>query len=218
MDFEKAYELLDEISQKEKLDLEDEKSVINLSKNNNAEIRAYSAELLVSFKSVKAKKALIDLCADSDEMVRVNACDSLSEFSEEDVYNRLAECAVNDKSELVRKYALLSLSDIVVDIKQNKNTAKKLFSEIMQNEESLILKACCCKGLYVLGDKDYLSDISELIKSENYQDRCTAVNILGDIFSYDIQAVSDILMNLRKTETSKAVISAIDSIINKKRI
>ena len=80
------------------------------------------------------------------------------------------------------------------------------------------MKACCCKGLYVLGDKDYLSDMSELIKSENYQDRCTAVHILGDIFSYDIQAVSDILMNLRKTETSKAVISAIDSIINKKRI
>lgn len=106
------YNILDSISQKSCIDEKDIKTLIGLLKTNNSEIKSYIAELLVMASGEDAEIALINLCKDEDELVRVNACDSLSVFSTSASYEQLLKSALNDPSILVRTYAVLSLADI----------------------------------------------------------------------------------------------------------
>ena len=69
------YNILDSISQKSCIDEKDIKTLIGLLKTNNSEIKSYIAELLVMASGEDAEIALINLCKDEDELVRVNACD-----------------------------------------------------------------------------------------------------------------------------------------------
>ena len=67
----------------------------------------------------------------------------------------------------------------------------------------------------MLGDKKYLNNLIELTKAENYQDRCSVVNILGDIISNENKhLIISALKGLREKEQSEAVNSAVNKIID----
>ena len=214
MNTDKAYELLDIIADKNDVDSNDMDVLIKLSQHDDSEIRAYVAELLVLAHGCKAENALINLCNDKDELVRVNACDSLSAFATIDVYKQLVNCIFNDASLLVKEYAILSIVDIMNYIEVDKNELKNLFLNTSSKKEILI-SAACFKGLYVLGYKEYLNNIIDLATTENYRDRCAVINILGDIIANDnVQFILSVLKALRGTEKSEAVNSTIDRIIS----
>ena len=120
---------------------------------------------------------------------------------------------MNDKSNLVKTYALLSLADIAGQAKCDTEELKQLFIRF-SSDKNVSVSAACFRGMYILGNKDCLKNLLNLISSENYQDRCMVVNMLGDILSNEnnSQIISE-LKRIRQTESSKAVISTIDSII-----
>lgn len=214
MNTDKAYEILDLIADKNDVDLDDISLLIQLSKHNDPEIRSYVAELLVLANDSKAENALINLCNDKDELVRVNACDSLSAFATVDTYKQLVNCILNDSSLLVKNYAILSLVDIMNYIEIDRDELKNLFLNISREDE-ISISAACFKGLYVLGYKEYFKNIIDLAVAKNYQDRCAVVNILGDIITKDNnQIILSALKDLKKMEKSEAVNSTIDRIIN----
>lgn len=213
MSTDKAYSTLDLIAEKNSINQNEINELAKLSHHIDPEIRAYVAELLVLSNSPDAEKLLINLSNDNDEIVRVNACDSLALFPTIAVYKRLRETIANDSSLLVKRFAILSLADIMNNINVDKNDIKVLFLNLSLNRNTTIA-AACYRGLYMLGYKEYLNNLIKLTTSENYQDRCTVVNILGDIISNDNERlILSVLQNLRKFEQSEAVISTIDRTI-----
>lgn len=208
------YNILDSISQKSCIDEKDIKTLIGLLKTNNSEIKSYIAELLVMASGEDAEIALINLCKDEDELVRVNACDSLSVFSTSASYEQLLKSALNDPSILVRTYAVLSLADIsgtpLIDIGKLKKTLIKL-----SKEKYLSLSSACFRGLYILGDKIYLENLLALFKLGNYQEKCMIVNMLSDILDDDNRSfIISRLLEFRNGETSNAVISNINNLLS----
>lgn len=213
MNNEKIYQTLDLISQKSVLETEDINALLKLSQSEDSEIRSYVAELLVMSFGKKAEEVLINMCSDSDEIVRINACDSLSSFATDNSYNKLIDCVLNDKSDVVKTYALLSLADISGWVKGDIEKLERLFIRF-STAKNVSVSAACFRGMYILGNKDCLNKLLGLLSAKNYQDRCMVVNMLGDILSNEnnSQIISE-LKKIRQTESSKAVISTIDSII-----
>lgn len=208
------YDALDEIADKKTIDSKDLKFLLSLTQNNDSQIRAYVAELLVLSEDKKAEQALIDMCDDKDETVRVNACDSLCVFPSERTYNHLVECVLNDNSMLVKTYAVLSIADVLKYIEIDKKRLKKLLISNLNKE--IHIRAACYKCLYILGDDTQLQKIIELLNVDNYQHRCTVLNILDDIISdNNKEYILNAVQKLKKTEKSFAVNSVIDRIIKK---
>ena len=214
MDFDNAYNILDLISEKNVIKPSDLVILINLSHHDDSEIRAYVAELLALANDVEAERTLITLSNDEDELVRVNACDSLSTFATTNSYEQLLKCILNDQSLLVKKYAILSLIDIMNYVNVDKNELNMLFGNLTQKDD-ISISASGFKGLYMMGDKEHLNDIINLLTAEDYHDRCTVINILEDIMENDNQkSIFSALIKLRKTEKSEAVNSIIDKVIS----
>ena len=214
MDFDNAYNILDLISEKNVINPSDLVILINLSHHDDSEIRAYVAELLALGNDVEAERTLITLSNDEDELVRVNACDSLSTFATTNSYEQLLKCILNDQSLLVKKYAILSLIDIMNYVNVDKNKLNMLFGNLTQKDD-ISISASGFKGLYMMGDKEHLNDIINLLTAEDYHDRCTVINILEDIMENDNQKlILSALIKLRKTEKSEAVNSIIDKVIS----
>ena len=216
MDLDKAYDILDLISEKDTINLSDIEILINLSHHGDSEIRAYVAELLTFTNGVEAEKTLISLSNDEDELVRVNACDSLSAFATTASYEQLLKCILNDQSMLVKKYAILSLVDIMNYVDVDRKELNNLFWDLTQKEHISIV-ASGFKGLYMMGYKEHLNNIINLLIAEDYCDRCTVLNILGDIIENDNRnLIFSALTKLRKTEKSEAVNSIIDKVMRQK--
>ena len=214
MDLDKAYNILDLISEKNVINPSDIALLVNLSHHDNSEIRAYVAELLVSANDIEAERILITLSCDEDELVRVNACDSLSAFATTNSYKQLLKCILNDQSLLVKKYAILSLIDIMNYVDADRNELSRLFEDLTQKDD-ISITASGFKGLYMMGDKEHLNNIINLLITEDYRDRCTVVNVLEDIPENDNRdLILSALTKLRKTEKSDAVNSIIDKVIS----
>ena len=208
---------MDSICEKGAISGVDNEFLVLQTSNPDAEIRAYAVQLLVRSNCDSAKKALLKLCGDYDELVRANACDSLCRYAKNDVYNRLLDCAVNDKSNLVKFYALSSASDIMPCLKVDKNSLKDVFVSV-GNTTDVPLRAVCFKGLIALGYDKYLCNLKELLSSEDYANRCAVVNVLGDLAEIgNYECISDILKEHRNTETSVAVVSTIDNVLKNRK-
>lgn len=214
MNLDKAYNILDLISEKNVINPSDIALLINLSHHDNSEIRAYVAELLVLANDIEAERILITLSDDEDELVRVNACDSLSTFATTNSYKQLLKCILNDRSLLVKKYAILSLIDIMNYVDVDRNELHRLFEDLTKKDD-ISITASGFKGLYMMGDKEHLNNIINLLITEDYRDRCTVINILEDIPENDNRnLILSALTKLRKTEKSEAVNSIIDKVIS----
>lgn len=213
MNINDAYDILDIISEKNEIDSNDLKTLVQLSQCDDPEIKAYVAELLAVAKGVEAEKTLIYLCNDSDELVRVNACDSLSTFPSENSYNCLIKRVLDDSSMLVKTYAILSIIDIIDYIKIDTNELKSLLNT-NSNSKEISLCAVCYKGLYILGEDNQLGKLIELLNTDKYNDKCMVLNMLEDILTENNKDyILSSIKNLRKTESSIAVISVIDRML-----
>lgn len=213
MNIDENDKIITAMTEKNKLDENDVNMLLQLSQSREPEIRAYTAELLVKANDDKAEKILIDMCEDEDELVRVNACDSLCAFASAETYERLAKSFLTDRSLLVKRYALLSIIDIMNDIKIDREKLKSFFISNV-NTEDLGICAACFKGLYLMGEEKYLDRLLNLTKSENYQDRCMVLNILEDIITEkNKECILSAVKELRKAESSNAVNSIIDRIM-----
>jgi HEAT repeat protein len=211
---EEIYEALDSISEKGNIESNDLELLLELSESDNDEIRSYVAEVLVLSNDSLAKNILIHLCGDPDELVRVNACDSLSVFHENAVFNVLYKRAVEDESDLVKRYALLAIVDIMDKIEIDKDNLTDLFVSI-EKESSIGVKIACFKGLYKLGKSEYLHNIINYLSQDDYRDRCLVVNELGDLINEENQAIIVKALYAHKAkESSEAVISTIEKAIH----
>ena len=158
-----------------------------LSRDCNPEIRNRVAQVLGGARGEYAD-ILLRLMNDRDELVRVNACDSLSGTDSREVINGL-EKHIADSSELVRGYVYSSLAAY-------KSEVRALLLSACKDEKSDRAGAILVCSLYALGEADAANKIKSYISSEDCYVRNAAVQqlhaICGDAdiscFRKDLQA------------------------------
>lgn len=149
------------------------------ARNKDASIRSDLAKALVfDSESEAALEILCKLAKDTDELVRVEAIDSLSEFIYEKSYVTMKK-ALLDSDYLVRKYAALGLAWVGKEL-LCENT-KKVLLHYIEKEKNLHGKVGAYEGLYILGCDEYLDKLIELFGCTDYQIQCSVINALYDI-------------------------------------
>ena len=215
VDFEMLYDKINYIAKKNRNDEKDLLFLLEYLHNEDAEIRAFIAELLVRFDSEKAKSALMELCEDDDEMVRVNACDSLAVFRDIKVYHTLLKCYREDGCILVKNYALLSIIDIMKFIDIDENILKEVFLNCLKDSNDL-MRASAFKGLYLLNEEWRLDELLDLLYAESHELKCSIINILFDIITKDNKnEILEKVFCIMKNESSKSVLSAMEKLQDK---
>ena len=145
--------------------------------------------------------------------MRANACDSLRAFPTLAVCRRLEEVIREDESDLVRYYAVVSLSDIAQSAGADLEACKALLRKTAESAEEG-LKAACFRGLYRLGEHENLERLMDMISSPDYHVRCQAVNLLGDLITDENRGrITALLERQRATESTQAVRSAIEIVL-----
>ena len=207
------WETLQAIDRKNRLDENDLEILLSLSRSPDDEVRSYAAELLVMASGEQAEQTLIGLCGDEEEVVRANACDSLCAFPTLPVCRRLEEVIREDESDLVRYYAVVSLSDIAQSAGADPEACKALLRKTAESPEEGI-KAACFRGLYRLGEQENLERLMDMISSSDYHVRCQAVHLLGDLITDENRGrITALLERQRATESTQAVRSAIEIVL-----
>ena len=110
----KALEKIENKSQPEltKLDFSE---LLSLAQDSNSEIRSRVAQILASIPCQHSENILLLLINDKEELVRVNACDSLSFSTSIDTLKLLLK-KVKHETWLVRMYAISSVSYTHLDV------------------------------------------------------------------------------------------------------
>lgn len=188
-----------------------------LSNDEDYEVKAKVAEVLVESNNTEAEKILIKLLKDKDELVRVNACDSLCNSNSYEVICLLKDRILKDKSNLVKGYAILSLADIFVrlnnDIEENRN----FFRNLLKIEKVQWVRINIYKALYMIGENMYLDILIKELNNRYYRNRCAVVNILSELISNENnKRIEKALTERLKIENSIAVKSSIENIISHK--
>ena len=166
-----------------------------LSRDCNPEIRNRVAQVLGGARG-EYTDILLRLLNDRDELVRVNACDSLSGTDSREAINGL-EKHIADSSELVRGYVYSSLYDTAsMNPAAYKSEVRALLLSARKDEKSDRAGAILACSLYALGEADAANKIKSYISSEDCYVRNAAVQqlhaICGDAdiscFRKDLQA------------------------------
>lgn len=206
---EKKMDMLIKLENQSKLTDKQLKEIIKMSNDPNFLIRSQVAALLVNFKNDISKEILLRLSCDENALVRVEAYDSLSVFSYDDVEIWLRDALQKEKNKLACSYAILSWTDVAAAL--GKKTIENLSlvteiknsSRIKQSEHCLL---SCSYAMYIFGIDKSLDDIIIFLDSSDYQVRCAAISILKSIANNDNkEIIRKSLIHTLKTETVLSV-------------
>ena len=152
-----------------------------LAKNEDGEIRSVIAEVLCEYANEFSEGLLISMLNDIDELVRCNACDSLGSSHSTSCIPPLLE-KIKDESELVRCYAILSVTDIIKSTKVSTKPYAELLKTILPKEAGIV-RLACYSALYQFGEKKYLKRIARFLFSSDYHHQIFAIKTLKELKS-----------------------------------
>lgn len=173
-------------------------------------VRIQVAKVLINFNDyILSKKILFELMNDNEELVRINAYDSLSVFDSKDVERLLKKAIKKERRELACAYAITSWAEVVT--LRRKIVWKQYFfihnlkkKNRIRTSERCLLK--CCYAHYIFGRKKALKEILSFLKSSDYHIRCATLNTLQYIIdSKNISSIKKEVETLLLQEDSRAV-------------
>lgn len=159
----------------------------NLAYSRNTEIRSKVASLLVDQYSERSETILYHLTFDKEDIVKLEAVDSLCIGKTEMSLQRLKElCQDNDY--YVRYFAIQSYYDVYTRIYEQAAEAKQSLATFLQQrlieEDAGIVKLALYKGLLLCGNSGALENIVSLladaIKKNDNSIISPALNILQE--------------------------------------
>lgn len=185
--------------------------ILQLYKDSDYYIRSRLAQVLVNYQNELSETILTCLLDDEDELVRINACDSLCWSSSKNTLEKLIIILQNDKY-LVRGYALSSIADIILN--NNYFDYVDIIKNTIKHEKSKFVLLYYYSFLYRLGDRTYLFKIAENLNAIKYIDRCNTANILYySVNDKDLIFVINSMKNRLLVEKTIAVKSTLQRII-----
>lgn len=171
--------------------------------------RTELAQELVHYPVSIAEPVLLQLLQDEDELVRVNACDSLCISNSLDTRNLLLKIAKHGRY-LSRGYAILSAANITVRNGFDAYDMRSFLHKRLKQERSTWVQVSIYTALYQLGEKKYIENLIALLDNRFYQIRCAVVHSLEDIFQEgNTDSIKDALRKRLVIEKSPAVRTAI---------
>lgn len=185
--------------------------ISQLYKDPDYYIRFRLAQALVNYHNELSANILTYLIYDEEEIVRINACDSLCWSSSKNTLEKLLIILQNDKY-LVRGYALSSIADIILN--NNYFDYVTTVKNILKYEKSKFVLLYYYSFLYRLGDRAYLFKIAENLNAIKYADRCNTTNLLYyTVNDKDFSVVINLMKNRLLVEKTPAVKSTLQRII-----
>ncbi len=185
---------------------------------NSEEEKIEIAQELAKDTTANGEEILLNLINDNSELVRANACDSLYNNISTTVVKALIE-KLNNDTDFVKYYCVLSLGDIAKISLENKNDILNNLYELKYRNKDTKVNIAISKVLYELGNKKQLDILLEYLKDSDYQNRCVTLNCISEIINKDnsskvISFLNETLM-IEKTIAVKESIKNIIKNINK---
>jgi len=216
MNLEQALERLDTIRDKDAFDDTDIDALKDLSEHHESEVRYFVAEALIGIKHPQAEGILIALLSDKNYLVRTNACDSLCTSRNSQTIEFLKKVIVKDKSGLVRHYAVLSIGDIAVSIKIDRQELLRFLERRLEREKNVHTQNAFFRTMFMLGDYDKLHCMLNQLSNTRYQNRIVAIKNLGEIAGRENKdKIVAELEKLNKIEKTYAVKSVLQETLDK---
>lgn len=147
----------------------------------DALIREQVAAALVFGEGEPGREILLELAADSEELVRAEAYDTLSVYPDSQVAEMLKQAAVTEPDDLARYFALVSYADVMQELAPGDAEQKAFFWGRLQREQAAVCRLGCEYALYQLGEPEALERILGYLDDPDYLVRCRAVCTLEEI-------------------------------------
>jgi HEAT repeat protein len=178
---EEKVNLIDSLEDVDELTCEHFKFLNELSFDDDDFVRSRCAALLINFENDSSMNLLLHLIEDEDPLVRTEAYDSLSVFRKLETKNAMFNAMKKEKDCLARSFAILSWVDISIALSHIEREDIDFLKKFMSQEQSERCILSCFYGLYLFGDKNYFVKILSFLQNEDYQLRCSALNLLMDL-------------------------------------
>jgi HEAT repeat protein len=149
-------------------------SVIGLLQNRHRFIRSAAADVLGGCDSPSCVRALLAALSDPDEMVRVNAADSLGQIGDRRAIRPLIQLMNNDKAVLVRALAADALGNFRAHV------VRVAIKAALRRERRAMVRIRMLFSLYRLGEESRLEELSRYLLAPGYRDRCAVANSIAD--------------------------------------
>jgi HEAT repeat protein len=192
--------------------------IIDLSYDKDEFVRSQVAVSLVYFEDELARQTLLRLACDEASIVRTEAYDSLSVYANPEVLDFLQKVIVEEKDEIACSYAIMSWTDIVLDLQERSVQNRNFITEIKKTGVISLSEQCilsCCRAQYFFGDETVLDEILSFLDSSDYHIRYSVVNVLEEILQKN--NICDIQKKLQLrliSESSEAVRKKITSVLD----
>lgn len=183
------------------------KNLLPMLKDADSEVRMLAIESIGKLEDGKLYVADIAKCLkDESELVRISAAEVLGEIGNPAALDNL-ESSLSDKSGLVRSY----VAEAIGSIGQSESISmleKHLSEELDENARIGFYVA-----LHNLNKKDYLGNLIDLLKNNDYRIRCAVANSFSilDLTSEESSRVINTLTQALNKEKTIAARSSIES-------
>lgn len=161
-----------------------------------------------------AEGILLQLLKDQDQMVRVNACDSLCESRSLRVVRRLLGLLA-DEEPLLRGYAALSLADIS---RKRSKCARRICRYVIarryEKECDPWAQVCFDGARYALCDKDSLTGIVEKLAHWDHEVRYMALQVMAEEADLGDSSIRKILLQAAEKETEPYIRQRYENLLN----
>lgn len=182
------------------------KRLLELSSDEDEEVRMRSLEALDSIRTPEVENRIRKGVNDPDELVRHSCLEILGLWKDKASID-LIKKSLYDESWMVRSEAALALAEI--GDKESINTIKE---KIEDSDEEEIVRYYF--SLFKLGEHEYYSKFLNCMFHENYRIRCATANLIPEITTTNNkQFILNILSSVEKKEKSKAALSSINEAI-----
>lgn len=171
-------------------------------------IRSLVARLGALYVNPLMRRILIDLSHDRDYLTRAEVADSLSEYVDEEVFDRLIQLC-RDSHYLVRAYAYSSIGSLAkAGIRTN--DAVGLLKDAIKVSRRRFVKINCYEALYILGDNESIKGLGKLFASANYRDQCAIIHCFEEILNKtNKELVYQYLTSFQKKAKAAVVLKSI---------
>lgn len=195
-EIEKNYEILNNCIKK----------LLELSLDEDEEVRMRSVEALDSIRTPEVEDRIRKGVNDPDELVRHSCLEILGLWKDKASIDFIKK-AFSDESWLVRSEAAIALAEI--GDKESISTIKEKIEDA--DEEEIVSYYF---ALYKLGEHEYYSKFLNCMFHEHYRIRCAAANLIPEITTpNNKQFILNLLSSVVKKEKSKAALSSINETI-----
>lgn len=182
----------------------------------DALIREQVAAVLVFGAGEPGREILLKLAADSEELVRAEAYDTLSVYPEEKVAETLKQAAVSEPDDLVRYFALVSYGDVIQELAPGDAEQKTFFQDRLQRDQAAVCRLGCEYALYQLGEPGELERILRYLDDPDYLVRCRAVCTLEEIADAENRGrILEAVRGRREKESAAPVRERMDELLGR---